>query len=80
MSGSPKLKRRGDRNQDVQYQRGWPNGCGCEPEQRHHGDIAGRTGVTDAGIEERNDADSEEKQNKVRYVHSLSCRAKSRHL
>ena len=68
MSGSPKLKRRDDRNENVQYQSGWPDGCGYEPEQCHHGDVAGRTGVTDAGIKEGDDADGEEQQNKVRVL------------
>ncbi len=65
MAGSPKLKRRNDRNENVQYQSGWPDGCGYEPEQRHHGDVAGRTGVTDAGIKEGDDADGEEKENEI---------------
>src|SRR5438046_10488826 len=75
MSGSPKLKRRDHRNQNVQYQRGWPDGCGYDPEQRHHGDVAGRTGVTDAGIKEGDDANRREKKNEMPGVHHLSCRA-----
>src|SRR6266480_876988 len=75
MSGSPKLKRRDHRNQNVQYQRGWPDGCGYDPEQRHHGDVAGRPGVTDAGIKEGDDANRQEKKNEMPGVHHLSCRA-----
>ena len=78
MAGPPKLKRGNDRDQDVQYQRGWPDGCGYEPEQCHHGDVAGRAGVTDAGIKERDDADRQKKEDEMRVVHSLSCRAKLR--
>jgi len=80
MAGPPKLKRRDERNQNVQYQRSRPDGSGYEPEQRHHGDVAGRAGVADAGVEERDDADCQKKEDQIRVVHSLSCRAKSRHL
>jgi hypothetical protein len=72
MTGPPKLKRGNDRDQDVQYQRGWPDGRGYETEQRHHGDVAGCAGVTDAGIEERDYTDGEKQQNEMRDVHSLS--------
>ena len=59
MSGAPKLKRCDDRNENVQHQGGWSDGCGSEAEQRHHGDVTRRTGVPDAGIKEGDDANGE---------------------
>jgi len=47
MAGPPKLKRPDERNQDVQYQRSGPNGCGRQSEQGHHRDVTGSARVTD---------------------------------
>ena len=71
MARAPKLERRDDGDQDIQYQRGRPNGCGREAEQCHGGDVAGGAGVTDAGVEEGDDTDNEEQGDKVRVVHRL---------
>jgi len=80
MAGPPKLKRRDQRNQDVQYQCGRADGCSRHSKQGHHRDVTGSARMPDAGIKEGDDADSEKQENEVRDVHSLSCRAKSRHL
>jgi len=71
MSGSPKLEGSNDRDQDVQYQRGWPNGCSYEPEQRHHRDVARRPSVADRRIEKRDNADRQKKKTEMRGVHHI---------